>query len=71
MMIGLRAAASSRATASTSSGSAIGRRITQSRSAKNSAGKSKAWLWTSWGSDSTTAPVSTGSISTRIARAAR
>jgi hypothetical protein len=43
------------------------RRITQSRSAKNSAGKSKAWLWTSWGSDSTTAPVSTGSVSTRIA----
>ncbi len=51
----------------TSSGSAIGRRITQSRSAKNSAGKSNAWDWTSWGSDSTTAPVSTGSVSTRIA----
>jgi hypothetical protein len=67
MMSGRSASASSRAAASTSSASGAGRRMVQSRSAKNSAGQSYACDWMSCGSEITTAPVSTGSVSTRIA----
>jgi hypothetical protein len=67
MISGFPAAANNRTTASTSSRSSAGRRITQSRSANNSAGQSYACDCTSCGSDSTTAPVSAGSVNTRIA----
>ena len=67
MISGLVAAASRASTAATSSRSGCGRRMTQSRPAKNPAGKSQACDWMSCGSESTTAPASTGSVSTRMA----
>lgn len=50
-----------------SEASAAGRRTVQVRSWKNSSGQSYASACTSCGSASVTAPVSTGSVSTRIA----
>ena len=61
-------AARSASAAARSSESAGGRRVTcQVRGSKSAVGKSHASAWTSWCSESVTAPVSAGSSSTRIA----
>ncbi len=64
---GRRAERIARTAASSSAVSGAGLRTCQSRSAKNSSGQSYASAWTSWGSASVTAPVSTGSARTRMA----
>ncbi len=48
-------------------GSGSGRGTGQTRSRNSSAGQSCASAWTSWGKASVTAPVSAGSVSTRMA----
>ncbi len=57
----------SRTTSATTDGSGTGRRTRQTRRSKNRSGQSNASPWTSSGSDTVTAPVSTGSVSTRKA----
>ena len=48
-------------------GSGSGRAMCQTRRANSSTGQSCAWACTSCGRQTVTAPVSTGSVSTRIA----
>ena len=67
MTIG-RSEALMRSTArSSEAGSTGGRRTCHTRLRNISTGKSKASAWTSWGIARTTAPVSAGSVSARIA----
>ena len=67
---GRRAERSSSAASASRSGSAGGRATCQTRRAKNASGQSNASAWTSCGSESVTAPVAAGSVSTRIAASA-
>ena len=67
MMSGALADATTRATSASTEASARGRRMCHSRSAKNSSGTSMISACTSSGRQIVTAPVSTGSVSTRIA----
>ena len=63
-----RLAALMRATArSRAAGSGTGRRTCHTRLRNSSTGQSWASAWTSWGMARTTAPVSAGSVSTRMA----
>ena len=67
---GLRAPRSSAAASASASGSGTGRRTRQTRRSKNASGQSNASACTSWGRESTTAPVSAESVSTRMAAGA-
>ena len=63
-----RLAALMRATArSRAAGSGTGRRTCHTRLRNSSTGQSKTSAWTSWGMAMVTAPVSAGSVSTRMA----
>ena len=64
---GARAPRSSAAASASGAGSGSGRRTCQTRRSNSSSGQSNASACTSWGSASVTAPVSAGSVSTRIA----
>ncbi len=67
MTSGLRADRSTATARSSAAGSGSGRGTYQVRSVKSSSGQSWASACTSCGSASVTAPVSAGSVSTRIA----
>ena len=66
-MTGRFEAAMRRVASARSAASGRGRRTRQTRGSKNRVGQSHASDWTSSGSEIVTAPVSTGSVSTRNA----
>jgi hypothetical protein len=67
---GRRAARTSSAARATASGAGGRRQIVHTRDSMNDSGTSKASVWRSSGSASVTAPVSAGSLSTRMASSA-